>query len=153
MKKVEVTIDINVSPDIVMSAFTDIGMLKGWWDVERALIGKSPGGAYILTWNVSIAGFGFVSTGIIREYNSMSTLVIDNYTYLNPTKSILGPMTLTIKVQKKDDKLSTLYLCQDGYQQGGDWDWYYEAVTHAWPIVVKRLKSYLENHNVTTPLQ
>ena len=31
-----------------------------------------------------------------------------------------------------------------GYQSGGDWDWYYEAVTAAWPVVVKTIKDYLE---------
>jgi uncharacterized protein YndB with AHSA1/START domain len=150
MRKVETTIDINVPPDVIISAFTDVNLLKGWWDVERALIGKRPGEPYVLTWNISSSGFGYVCTGTIREYSPVNKIIIDNYTYLNPERDILGPMTLIIKAVKKDDDLSTLYLCQDGYQQGNDWDWYYEAVTNAWPVVIKKLKDFLENRKKAT---
>lgn len=143
MRKVEVTIDIDVSPAVVIAAFTDIDMLKGWWGVGRALIEKRPGGLYTLAWNISDKGFGFISTGVIKEYHANSKLVVENFIYLNPEKSFLGPMILTIEAK---EKLSTtaLYLSQDGYQHGADWDWYYEAVRQAWPQVVQTLKDYLE---------
>lgn len=143
MRKVEVTIEISTSPAKVIAAFTDPGMLRDWWSVERTLIDKKPGGVYTLAWNITDKGFGFVSTGVIREYQPNSKLIIDNFTYLNPEKSILGPMTLTIKAQPKGDK-TEFYLCQDGYQDGSDWDWYYNAVSQAWPTVADTLKNYLE---------
>jgi hypothetical protein len=37
-----------------------------------------------------------------------------------------------------------LHICQDGYQVGGDWDWYYHAVMDAWPQALKQIKSYIE---------
>jgi uncharacterized protein YndB with AHSA1/START domain len=143
MKKVEVTIDIHAKPGTIISAFTDPESLKGWWGVERTLIDKRPGGVYTLAWQISDKGFGFISTGVIREYVSDSLLIIDNFVYLNPEKSFLGPMTLTIKAKRKGD-VSEFYLCQDGYQSGKDWDWYYEAVKEAWPIAAQALKKYLE---------
>jgi hypothetical protein len=54
-------------------------------------------------------------------------------------------MMLTIRAMKKDSDITELYLCQEGYGQGSDWDWYYEAVKQAWPAVVNTLKEYLEN--------
>jgi hypothetical protein len=54
-------------------------------------------------------------------------------------------MTLTIKVTSKKNSVE-LYLCKDGYQEGSDWDWYYQAVQTAWPIVAKELKTYLEKN-------
>jgi uncharacterized protein YndB with AHSA1/START domain len=144
MRKVEVNIDIDTQPDRIIQAFTDPEMLKSWWDVERALIEKRPGGLYSVAWQISDKGFKYVSTGIIKEYLRDSVLEIENFAYFNPERPILGPMSLTVKAKKKSDTVSALYLCQDGYQNGEDWDWYYGAVQNAWPIVLSTLKEYLE---------
>ncbi len=56
---------------------------------------------------------------------------------------MLGPMTLTIMATQKA-AITEVYLCQDGYQDGPDWTWYYEAVKQAWPVVMQELKNYLE---------
>lgn len=144
MRKVEVITDIQSTPGKIISAFTEPDRLKDWWGVERTLIEKKVGGLYTLAWNISDDAIGFVSTGIISEYHPQNSLVIEKFVYLNPNKPFLGPMTLTIKVTEKDNA-SELYLCQDGYQHGADWDWYYEAVKQAWPVVVKTLKNYLRN--------
>jgi hypothetical protein len=92
-------------------------MLKDWWGVERTLIEKKVGGIYTLAWNISDKSIGFVSTGIIREYKTKNTLVVDNFVYLNPDKPFLGPMTLTIRAKEKSN-ISEIYLCHDGYLTG-----------------------------------
>ena len=143
MKKVEVTTLIQATPETIISAFTQPDMLRDWWSVERTLIDKRTGGLYTLAWNVTDQGIGFVSTGIIREYQPDQVLVIENLVYLNPDRSFLGPMTLTVKTRVNGGK-TEIYVCQDGYQEGPDWDWYYDAVRQAWPITVQTLKNYLE---------
>ncbi len=143
MRKVEVKINIRTSPEKVIAAFTNPDMLKEWWFVEKTIIEKKAGGLYTLTWNVTEKGFGYVSTGTIKSYIIDKELVIENFVYLNPIKPLLGPMTLSIKAQEKDG-MTEVYLCQDGYQIGEDWDWYYEAVKVAWPDVMNTLKKYLE---------
>jgi hypothetical protein len=50
---------------------------------------------------------------------------------------------LTVSAKQKWNS-AELTLCQDGYQNGVDWDWYYEAVKLAWPSVAQNLKKYLE---------
>lgn len=144
MKKIEVTIEIDTDRARIISAFTDSEMLKDWWNVDRTLIEKKVNGLYALAWNIGVNGFGFVSTGIIKEYTPDSLLVIDKFVYLNPDKSFLGPMGLTIKATPKADGVE-LYISQDGYQNGNDWNWYYNAVKTAWPTVAQGLKNYLEN--------
>ena len=146
MRKVEVTINIDTGGRNVISAFTDLEMLREWWNVERGIIEKKAGGLYTLAWSISDLGFGFVSTGIIKEYEPDSLLVIEKLVYLNPARSFLGPMKLTARASPKGD-FTELYLCQDGYQEGGDWDWYYEQVRTAWPGVAETLKAYLEKKN------
>lgn len=134
---------VNVSSKKVIEAFTEPAMLKNWWGVERCFIEKRSGGIYTLLWDISAKGFGYVSTGIVKSYSPGSTLEIEKFIYMNPDKSILGPMELLIKAEENDGD-TELYLCQSGYQKGGDWHWYYEAVKEAWPLTLKKLKGFLE---------
>ncbi|HEY0742412.1 MAG TPA: SRPBCC domain-containing protein, partial [Chryseosolibacter sp.] len=117
MRKIEVTIAIDTLAPNVISAFTDPVMLREWWQVERTLIEKKVGGIYTLAWNISEKGFGFVSSGVIKEYRPESLLVIRNFVYMNPEKELLGPMTLTVRVTQTGTS-SSVYICQDGYQHG-----------------------------------
>lgn len=144
MRKVEAKIQISSKPETVLSVFTDSKKLSEWWGVERQLIQLKPGGIYSLVWKISEEGLGYVSTGIIDEYNSEEKLIIRDFVYFNSEKSILGPMSLSIIV-KPNGKSSELYICQDGYQSGEDWDWYYNAVVEAWPKTLEIIKDYLEN--------
>jgi uncharacterized protein YndB with AHSA1/START domain len=143
MRKVEVKLEIKTAPDKVIDAFTQFDLLKQWWGVERSLIEKRNGGVYALAWNISGAGFKYISSGIINSYTPADHLYIDNFLYFNPEKSILGPMSLKIEVKEKRNA-TELYLCQDGYKDGDDWNWYYEAVKKAWPAALQELKKFLE---------
>jgi uncharacterized protein YndB with AHSA1/START domain len=145
MHKVETTININCIPEKIIDAFTELNMLHDWWGVERALIEKRIGGVYTLAWGITEKGFGYVSSGTIKNYEPGKILEITNLVYLNPEHPILGPMNLTIKTIQKENS-TELYLCQDGYRYGDDWNWYYEAVTQAWPVVLETLKNYLEEN-------
>jgi uncharacterized protein YndB with AHSA1/START domain len=143
VKKVEAIIEIRTTPQQIIKAFTDLKMLEDWWHVERALVEKKAGGLYILAWNISEMGFGYVSSGTFKTYVPDKEIVVENLIYLNPERSFLGPMSLTVRATKAKE-LTSVYLCQDGYQSGRDWDWYYEAVKNAWPSVLQDLKKYLE---------
>ncbi|WP_258103239.1 SRPBCC domain-containing protein [Marinoscillum sp. MHG1-6] len=142
-KKVEVNIEIDTTPERVIEAFMDAQMLKEWWEVEKCLIQKKVGGIYTLAWNITESGMAFVSTGIIKNYDPAGELTITDFVYLNPDKPFLGPMSLWVKAIPNDSS-SDVYLCQDGYQEGDDWDWYYQAVKEAWPKVMVSFKEYLE---------
>src|SRR5688572_17746065 len=142
--KVEINVPIQAPGKKIIAAFLDAGMLKDWWKTERTLIEPKVGGTYLLAWNVTPQGFGYVASGVISEINPGHSLIIENYCYLNPERTILGPMRLIIRAWHLDDQTTQLYLCQDGYQQGGDWDWYYQSVKQAWPMVGDMLKNYLE---------
>ncbi|HMQ91447.1 MAG TPA: SRPBCC domain-containing protein, partial [Flavilitoribacter sp.] len=150
MKKVEVRTCIRTAPDKVIRAFTDPQMLADWWGVERALVEKRPGGAYTLAWNISDKGFGYVTTGIVAKYHPDRMIRIEYLVYLNPERSFLGPMSLTVEAAPIGED-TEIYLCQDGYRSGRDWDWYYEAVRTAWPAVVQTLKviwNPIRSHNL-----
>ena len=143
MKKVEVNLQIATPPEIVIKAFTDPNMLNEWWGVQKCLIQKTVGGIYTIAWNVTDSGMGYVSTGIIKRYDPGKVLEIGDFVYLNPERSFLGPMKLTVSAEEVNG-MTDVYLCQDGYRDGNDWDWYYQAVKTAWPEVMTKFKEYLE---------
>ena len=144
MRKVIATTDIHILPSKIIDAFLQPHKLKEWWNVEQCLIQPQSGGVYTLIWNVSDAGFKYVSSGIITIYQPGIMLLIEKYIYLNPEHNILGPTTLSIKTEPHDD-YTKLIVIQDGYKEGADWDWYFNAVQTAWPQVLQTLKNYLES--------
>ena len=146
MRKVELSIKIATNPEKIISAFVNPKMLSDWWDVERSFIELKPGGIYSLAWKVTESGFGYISTGIIKEYNAKENLIIEKLVYFNPEHPILGPMKLSVEANQQGGE-TELKICQEGYQDGQAWDWYYEAVSHAWPEVIKTIKNYLETNN------
>ena len=144
MREVESSIHINCQPVTVIDAFLDEKDLKGWWGVQRSLVEKKVNGAWTTAWEISPAGIKYISSGIISAYEPHSHLTISNLIYLNPDRQILGPMQLELFSAKNKNGGTDLRLIQSGYQQGGDWDWYYEAVRKAWPLALEWLKKYLE---------
>jgi uncharacterized protein YndB with AHSA1/START domain len=144
-----VTAEIRIlsSPKQVLSCFYDPIHLKGWWGVERSLIELKNGGLYSLAWEISEKGFKYVSSGTISRYEEDLILELENMVYFNPEKSILGPMKMSFEVTAINSRESLLRIRQDGYQEGGDWDWYYEAVKDAWPKALVYLKTYIEGLN------
>ena len=142
-RKVEAQANIDAAPQLVLDAFTEQSHLNGWWAVERSLVEKLPGGSYALAWGISDKGFQYVSAGVVQEYEPARLLKVGHFSYFNPERDILGGMGLTVELSARGQG-THLQLCQDGYRSGGDWDWYFEAVTTAWPQALGLLKKYLE---------
>lgn len=150
MRNVESHILINVSTEKVILAFTEDESLKRWWGVEKSLIELKQGGIYTLAWAITEQGIKYVSSGIIKEYDSSGLLHIEKYIYLNPERSFLGPQELKIKAISIG-KGCELFLTQGPYPENTstDWDWFYEVVVDAWPKVLLGLKKFLEEKFAT----
>lgn len=144
MRKVEHYIEISTSPQNVIDAFTELNQLTEWWGVESAYIQKQEGGIYALAWkDKQHGGLSYVNSGTVKALQPGRSLEIENLLYFHPERPIMGPTSLQIKLQKKDSK-TAVYLCQDGYLKGEDWDWYFSVVSEAWPKALQSLKTYLE---------
>ena len=144
MRKVESSIAISCKPEQVIAAFLAQQHLHKWWGVERSLIEKRINGTYALAWEISESGIKYLWTGLISSYDPRCELIVSNLVYCNPNRPMLGPMKLDLKADKLQSNHCKLTLIQSGYQTGEHWDWYYEAVVHAWPAVLGELKKYLE---------
>jgi uncharacterized protein YndB with AHSA1/START domain len=150
MRTVEASVIINKPPAVVLAAFTEQHHLYNWWKVSKSLIDLRKGGLYSLAWQTNSAALSFVYSGTVGEYLPGCQLRIDNLVYINPERSVLGPMQLLIMTTPEHGK-TVLDIIQSGYQQGPDWDWYYEAVKAAWPAVSLQIKDYLESADSFVP--
>jgi uncharacterized protein YndB with AHSA1/START domain len=145
MRSVETSIEIRCSPERILQAFTDDKDLKKWWKADKTLVMGQPGGVYIIAWQLGSQDIKYVTSGTVRFYIPGKELLINNMVYINhERKTILGPMELYLTARKNSEQSSVLHLVQNGYQYGGDWDWYYEAVQQGWPYALNLLKEYLE---------
>jgi uncharacterized protein YndB with AHSA1/START domain len=142
MRQVDASIIIDVPAKAVIDAFTDPAYLKGWWGVHSSLVQPVPGGLYLLAWKGN-EGFSYVNTGIIKGYEAGIFIDVEKLCYLSVEKQILGPMSLLIECSPHNSA-TYVHICQGGYQSGGDWDWFYDAVVENWPIALQNLKNYLE---------
>lgn len=143
-RAVEAEIVLQATPQRALNAFLDRADLRGWWGVERMLVQAHVSGLYALTWGITAQGFRYVSMGIVGEYVPDRILGITHYTYMSPERPILGPMQLTVSVEPGAGGACHLHIAQEGYREGADWDWYYEAVKSAWPMALNGLRTYLE---------
>ncbi|HEY6504702.1 MAG TPA: SRPBCC domain-containing protein [Chitinophagaceae bacterium] len=145
MRTVGSDIEMAVSPEKIILAFTDDELLRNWWGVERCLVELKPGGIYTLAWDITESGIKYVSTGIIKAYDPSGLLHIEKYIYLSPGRSFLGPQGLKITAVSTGNGCK-VSLAQGPYPENvsEDWNWYYEAVADAWPKVLVMLKQFLE---------
>jgi hypothetical protein len=141
--KVESSVIINSKAGKIFDSFIEQNELKSWWGVERSLVEKKQGGVYSLAWGITEKGFQYISTGIITVFKPPHHLLVDHFIYFNPEKQILGPTYLDIRINETNEG-SRLVLVQGGYQTGGDWNWFHEAVKQAWPVALESLKKHLE---------
>lgn len=132
----------KTDPENVINAFLDSDALATWWGVERSLVTPNVGCMYALAWNVGEHGFGYITTAMVSRLECGRFLELSNYTYFSPGRPILGAMTLTIEAMHTK-RGSSFSVTQKGYGNGPNWDWYYEAVLSAWPIVGQDLISFL----------
>jgi uncharacterized protein YndB with AHSA1/START domain len=143
MREVRAEIEVAAAPQAVLSAFTEVDAMREWWGVDRGLVEHRVGGVWALTWEVTEKGFRYAQTGVIQALRPGELLHIGSLLYLSPERPILGPMELTVAVVPQEP-FSRLTVFQTGYQEGADWDWYYNAVTEAWPRTLPLVKQYLE---------
>jgi hypothetical protein len=143
MRTVETRIRVAAKPEAALGAFLHVNAMREWWHVERGLVEPREGGVWAIAWECSEHGFKYVITGRLASVDLARRLVISEMLYFNPDRPVLGPMTLTVEAVPVENGCE-LAIRQEGYRDGSDWDWYYKAVSWAWPEVAKDIKQFLE---------
>lgn len=142
-RKVSRSVQIQASPERVLKAFLDPELMKRWWGAARGLVEERKGGVWALAWGEPGQGYKYVASAVLKSYQPGKRVRLDPLVYFNFERSVLGPMRLSISVREKDGR-TRVSVRQEGYGEGPDWDWYYEAVVKGWKDALARLKQFLE---------
>lgn len=143
MRSVSASVLVGADPATVLAELVDVDGMRRWWGVDRGLIDARKGGVWALAWDVSRNGFRYAMSGTIARYDLGHELRIAQLLYFNAERAILGPMELAFVV-RPDSSGALLTVRQDGYREGGDWDWYHDEVSEAWPVTLSLLQEYVQ---------
>jgi uncharacterized protein YndB with AHSA1/START domain len=143
MRKVARSIQIQAEPRRVLNAFLELVELKQWWGVSDGLVEARKGGVWTLVWRHDTGGYRYAVSGVIKSLAPEKRLRIEPLVYMNAERTILGPMRLSLALSGKEGR-TRIRVRQDGYQQGAEWDWTYQAMQTGWTEALKNLKRYLE---------
>jgi uncharacterized protein YndB with AHSA1/START domain len=142
-RKVARSIQIQAEPGRVLNAFLELDELRQWWGVSDGLVEARKGGVWTLVWRQDAGGYRYAVSGVIKSLAPGKRLRIEPLVYMNAERTILGPMRLSLALSGKEGR-TRIRVRQDGYQQGAEWDWYYQAVQTGWTEALKNLKRHLE---------
>jgi uncharacterized protein YndB with AHSA1/START domain len=142
-RRVARSIQIQASPEQVLRGFLDVEQLKPWWGIAQGLVEERKGGVWALAWGEAGQGYKYVVTGVLKSFQAGKRVRIEPLLYLNPERTVLGPMRLAISVREKAGK-TRISVRQDGFGEGPEWDWYYEAVVKGWKESLRNLKEFIE---------
>jgi len=142
-RKVVRSTQIAASAERVLEAFLDPTLIEQWWGAARVRVEPQKGGIWAAAWGEPGQGYRYVVCGVVRLVRPGKRLKLDPLVYFNWERPVLGPMRLSISVREKDGR-TRVSVRQDGYGDGPDWDWYYEAVVQSWKDSLANLKQFLE---------
>jgi uncharacterized protein YndB with AHSA1/START domain len=142
-RMVRTSLQIAASAERVLAAFLTVSDLKRWWGAAQGLIEARKGGLWTLAWADEAGGYKYAVSGVVKSLLPGKRLRIEPLVYLNAERSILGPMRLSLSLREKEGR-TRISVRQDGYGEGPEWDWYYEATGPAWKESLRSLKAFLE---------
>ncbi|MFQ5663908.1 MAG: SRPBCC domain-containing protein [Terriglobia bacterium] len=142
-RKVTRSVQIQASPAQVLRAFLDPEQMKQWWGATNGLVEERKGGVWALAWGAPDQGYKNVVSGVLKSLQPNKRIRIEPLVYFNSQRPVLGPMRLSISVREKAGR-TRVTVRQDGFGDGPDWDWYYEAVLKGWKETLGNLKDFLE---------
>lgn len=142
-RKVSRSVQIQASPERVLRAFLDTEQMKQWWGATRGLVEERKGGVWALAWGEPGQGYKYVVSGVLKSFQPGKRIRLEPLVYFHSERPPLGPMRLGISVKEKEGK-TRVSVRQDGFGEGPDWDWYYQAVVQGWKETLSNLKQFLE---------
>jgi uncharacterized protein YndB with AHSA1/START domain len=142
-RKVSRSAQIQASAERVLQAFLDVEQLKQWWGSSQGLVEARKGGVWTLAWGEPGQGYSYLVSGVVKSLLPGRRVRIEPLLYFNPERTPLGPMGLTILVREKEGR-TRISVRQEGFGEGPDWDWYFEAVAGGWKEALGNLKRLLE---------
>lgn len=150
---VDVAIDIDAAPRMILSAFFDGQTLTAWTGTVRSVTTPRTLGAFALEWatvderDEVLGRLGGVLRGTVMQYERGRGFFVADMYYLPPDSGPIGPMALEVTCTPlaTGDKVSTrLRMFQTGFEESARWRRYYQFAAGGWTRSFEALKALLE---------
>ena len=151
----DISVDVNATPRIVIDAFFEPEMLSRWCGTVRSVTTPRPLGPYALEWPSTnsadevLGRLGGVLRGTVMQFESTRGFFVADVVWLPPDVGPIGPMALEISCTlclTGDAKPATrVRLTQNGFEESPRWRRYYDVMRAEWQRALESLKMVLEN--------
>ena len=149
----DISVDINATPRVVIDAFFDGPALGVWWPASRSVTTPRPLGPYAIEWTSPdrdevLGRLGGVLRGTVMHIEPTRGFFVADVFWLPPIGLPIGPMALEIAcrlaVAANGLPCTKLRVTQGGFDESPRWRRYYEVVQPQWQRQLESLKSLLE---------
>ena len=147
----ERTVDVQASPDRVLSAFFNPHDLSAWWQVVRSVTVPRPLGTYALEWQSTdvrdpiLGRLGGAFHGTVMEYRAGYEFFVADAYWSPPDGDPVGPMAMEVRCSSHGDGRTTrVVVRQSAEDEGPRWRRYFEIVAAGWTQALTELKHHLE---------
>ncbi len=135
-KNVDLSIEIDASPEEVWHAISDAEELQRWFPLT-AEIEPGVGGTVTISWGPGVEG-----TGHIDAWEEGRRL---RYTEGPPPTDDAVPVAVDYTIEAREGR-TVLRMVHSGFSAEDDWAEYFDTVDSGWRYFLSNLKFYLERH-------
>lgn len=139
----DVSVEINATPRLIVEAFFDAGTLGQWWGSSRSVTTTRMLGVYAVEWT----GSGVIH-GTVVTFEATRGFFVANLFWLPFDAEPIGPMALDVScalcLTTEGQPATRLRVRQTGFDENARWRQYYERLQHEWPHALESLKKAVE---------
>lgn len=150
----DVSVEINATPRVVIDAFFDAPTLAKWCGTARSVTISRALGPYALEWTATeerdelFGRLGGVFRGTVMHFEPTRGFFVADVFWLPPDSGPIGPMALevtcTLCLTSEGRPATHVRMAQNGFEESPRWRRYYEVYGAGWHRALESLKILLE---------
>ena len=156
--KLDLTVIIHASQDLVLKAFFDNDALGAWWSTSRSVTIPRVLGPYVVEWQPTdfrddvFGRLGGILRGTVMQFDATTGFFLADVFWLPPDSDPVGPMALEVVCRAIAQPESTgtprdgttVHVTQTGFEDSLRWRHYYELINAGWEQALHSMKTLLE---------
>jgi hypothetical protein len=152
--RLELSIEINATPRVVIEAFFDGATLSRWWRTSRSVTTPKILGPYALEWPTSeahdevLGRLGGVFRGTVMQYEATRGFFVADAFWLPPDGGPIGPFAMEVScvlcLTADGCPATRVRLTKSGFEESPRWRRYYDVMHTTWQRELESLKNLLE---------